>query len=58
MKGETEHGIKRAKERVAVLLATSMPGTKKLILLIIRVPPKPRCLKGVRNLPAKYKSNH
>ena len=58
MKGEIEHGIKRAKQTMTVLLAANMTGTENLLLLIIGQFPKPNCFKCVKCLPAVYKSNH
>ena len=58
MKSEFGHGIKRAKQRITVFLATNTRGTEKLSLLNLGQSPKPRCFKGLRRFPTICKSNH
>ena len=55
-KSEEVYGAKRSKERVSALLGVSMAG-EKLPPLIIGKLQKPRCFRGIRHVPLKYKAN-
>ena len=46
-----------SKERVTILSRANMSNTEKRSILLIRISPKLRCLKNVKNLPVQYKSN-
>lgn len=56
-KDEKCHGGKHSKERLTVLLAVNMDGSKKLKPLVIGKAMKPRCFKGVKSLPTDYRAN-
>ena len=55
--GETCTGQKVPTNRISVLCATSMDGSKKLPLLSNGKFQKPRCFKGISFLPVPYKFN-
>jgi hypothetical protein len=57
LKGETCHGRKNAKERLAVLLCTNSEGSGKQITIIIGKSVKPQCFKNVKKLPVTYYAN-
>ena len=50
-------GCKVPKERVTLLLACNMDGTKKLEPLTIGKSKRPRCFKNVKRLPVAYEAN-
>lgn len=56
-KDDKVSGGKKQKTRVTVLLACNMDGSEKRRPLIIGKSKKPRCLRGVKNLPVEYKAN-
>nr|XP_042907519.1 tigger transposable element-derived protein 2-like [Parasteatoda tepidariorum] len=53
---ESTQGCKTSKERLTMLCCASMTGTKEK-LLVIGKSKKPRCFKGVKNLPVDYFAN-
>lgn len=55
-KNEQVHGGKKAKDRITVVNMASMTG-EKFPLMVIGKSAKPRCFKGVVNLPLQYTSN-
>nr|XP_033788001.1 jerky protein homolog isoform X2 [Geotrypetes seraphini] len=48
------HGFKLNKERIIVLVCANASGNHKVKLSVIGKFPKPRCLKGITNLPVDY----
>lgn len=56
-KGEQCHGGKQSKERFTILQCANMNCTDKLPPLVIGKSKRPRCFKGVKNLPLDYVSN-
>ncbi|XP_023318329.1 tigger transposable element-derived protein 6-like [Trichogramma pretiosum] len=56
-KKETCHGGKNNKQRITLLLAVNSTGTDKLTPFVIGRSAKPRCLKGIKNLPVEYHAN-
>ncbi|XP_042233135.1 jerky protein homolog [Homarus americanus] len=50
-------GVKDAKDRLTVLGCANAAGTHKLNLAVIGKSRRPRCLKGVHNLPVHYYAN-
>ncbi|GFR67839.1 tigger transposable element-derived protein [Elysia marginata] len=57
LKGDTCTGQKIPKERISILVAANMDGSKKLPLLIIGTFERPRCMKNIKTLPITYKAN-
>jgi hypothetical protein len=56
-KGESCHGRKNSKDRLAVLLCVNSDGSDKQMSIVIGKFPKPRCFKNVKKLPTKYHAN-
>lgn len=56
-KGEACHGGKQSKDRVTLLLAANMSGTEKLTPLMIGKSRSPRCFKGIKSFPIRYRAN-
>ena len=56
---ETLSGLKKAKERLSLLLCANMSGSDKKKLFVIGKSQKPRCFKGIQTerLPATYRAN-
>ena len=50
-------GSKKSKDRVTAMVATSMDGTDKRLLLIIGKSKQPRCFRGLSSLPLPYNFN-
>ena len=57
LKGEKCSGGKRSKDRITVLVCSSMSGSEKLPLLVIGKFAKPRCFKNARSIPVQYEAN-
>lgn len=55
-KGEKCVGGKLSKDRITVLVASSMAGEKRKLLVIGKAK-KPRCFKNVKSLPVDYEAN-
>ncbi|CAG9566413.1 unnamed protein product [Danaus chrysippus] len=55
-KGEKCTGGKLSKDRITVLVASSMEGEKRKLLVIGKAK-KPRCFKNVKTLPVDYEAN-
>nr|XP_032524103.1 tigger transposable element-derived protein 4-like [Danaus plexippus plexippus] len=56
-KGETCREDNLSKERITVMAAANLRGTKKKKLLIFEKSQKPRCLRSVKSLPVDYAFN-
>ena len=57
LKSEKCHGGKKSKERLTVLVTSSMVGSEKIKLLVIGKFQNPRCFKGIKSLPVEYRWN-
>lgn len=56
-KGKQFYEGKQSKKRATVLLCANRNGSDKWPLIIIGKSAKPRCFKGMKNLPVKYVAN-
>jgi hypothetical protein len=56
-KGQSCHGGKYSKDRLAVLLCVNSDGSDKQVSIMTGKSLKPRCFKNVKKLPTKYHAN-